>query len=270
MIASMVGTVVLIYALVVAGAYGLQRRLMYFPDATRIAPAELGIVGVEEIEIERPDGVRLVAWYKAPDEGRPNLLYFHGNGGSVASRGARVAHWARLGYGLLFLNYRSYGGSGGSPSETALIADGGAAYDELVRRGVDPRTIVFYGESLGSGVAVQVAATREALAMILDAPFTSAVDVAARAYPFLPVRLLLQDRYMSIDHIGNIAVPVMIIHGEEDTVVPFALGERLFSAAREPKTFLAVAGTGHNDLDTAENRAAVRQFIEDALENGGP
>ncbi len=265
MVTVIAGTLLAVYVVIVAAAYFLQRQLMYFPDITRVAPAEAGVVGVEEIEITRPDGVVLVAWFRAPDPGQPTVLYFHGNGGSVAWRDGIINYWSQQGFGFLFPNYRGYGGSTGSPSEDALISDGLAAYGELERRGVDVNSVTVYGESLGSGVAVQVAAQRKAASVVLKAPFTSTLDVARRAYPFLPVRLLMHDRYESIDHIAAIDAPLLIIHGDADTVVPFALGSRLFEAAVEPKLFHAVVGAGHNDLDTAELRELAREFITSAV-----
>jgi hypothetical protein len=265
MIGTVLGMAIAVYVMVVVGAYALQRQLMYFPDTMRHAPAALGLDGIAEIEIERPEGIRLVAWFKPPEAGRPTILYFHGNAGSVASRAPRAAYWAGLGYGVLLANYRGYGGSGGSPSETALVGDGLALLDHLAGRGISPQSVVLYGESLGSGVAVQVAALRDVLAVVLEAPFTSAVDIAVRAYPFLPARWLLKDRFMSMEHIAHIDAPLFIAHGELDGVIPFELGQRLFEAAVEPKSFLAVPGGGHSTVDLDGVRAAVAAFIERAV-----
>ena len=169
------------------------------------------------------------------------------------------------GYGFLFLNYRGYGGSDGKPNEEGLVADGLAAYKFLGQRDVSGDQIILFGESLGAAVAVQVASQREIKALILEAPFTSAVDVAAKAYPYLPSRWLMKDRFESINHIKFIGAPLLIIHGEADQVVPFSLGERLFADAVDPKSLMAVPDVGHNELDVPEVRARVEQFIDDLL-----
>ena len=145
--------------------------------------------------LKTPDGARLVAWYGKAKPGQPTLLYFHGNAGSLAVRAERIRRFMDEGWGVYMMTYRGYGGSTGSPSETANVADARLAYGALVQEGVDPASIILYGESLGTGVAVRLATERPAGGLILDAPYTSIVEVAAQAYPFLPVRYFLKDRY---------------------------------------------------------------------------
>ena len=222
-----------------------QRRLIYRPDPARVPPSSEGLTGVSELVLPAPDGAKLIAWHAPPQVGRPTVLYFHGNGAGLADRSARVRILQSAGYGVLMLAYRGYAGSTGRPTETANIADALRAYDWLRERSVAAEQIVLFGESLGSGVAIQVAAQRSAAGMILDCPFTSLVDVAAWHFPRLPVRWLLRDRYVSTDYIGRVHVPLLIVHGEEDRVVPFALGQRLFEQANQPKTFVPFAKTGH-------------------------
>ena len=260
--------VVGVYAAIVAAAYFRQRDMMYFPDRERVAPATVGLAKVEELTFPSGDGVDLIAWFKAPAEGRATILFFTGNAGSAAWRSERIGHYASRGYGFLILNYRGYGGSGGSPSEGGLIADGLAAVDQLVQRGIAPGAIVLYGESLGAGVAVQVATRHVFKAVVLEAPFTSAVDVAAKAYPFLPARWLMHDRFVSVEHIGGVTSPVLIVHGEQDNLIPVSFGRRLFEAANEPKSLMVVPGTGHNDLDRPEVRDRIERFIEDPAADG--
>ena len=259
---SIIIAIVGIYIAVVAAAYVRQRGMMYFPDALRIAPEEVE-ADASEIIFTSGDATELVAWFRAPEPGEPTVLYFPGNAGSIAWRSERMKYLAAKGYGYLFLNYRGYGGSGGSPTEEGLIADGLAAYQELIRRGIDGNRIFLFGESLGAAVAVQVASQREVKAVVLEAPFTSAVDVAVKTYPYLPARLLMKDRFESVNHIKFIAAPLLIVHGELDQVVPFALGEKLYQDALEPKFFMAVRDAGHNELDIASVRARVEQFIDE-------
>ena len=165
------------------------------------------------------------------------MLYFHGNAGSLRNRADRFRALAGDGYGLVALSYRGYGGSTGSPSEAGLIADAQAAYAFAAAR-VPAQRIVVFGESLGTGVAVALAATQRIGGLVLQAPFTSAVDVGARVYWFLPVRLLMKDPFRSDARIGKVTVPLLVLHGERDQVVPIALGERLFALANEPKRFV--------------------------------
>ena len=168
-----------------------QRRLIYYPDTRRTPPIAVGLEDVEEGVLERPDGTVLVTWYGEAAPGQPTLLYFHGNAGNLATRAERVAGFRQDGRGILLLSYRGYGGSGGTPNETDNVADALAAYDSLRARGIAAPDIYLYGESLGSGVAVQVAVAREVGGIILDAPFTSLAEVGAQVYPFLPVQLVI-------------------------------------------------------------------------------
>ena len=252
-----------VYALVGFVAFFGQRKLMYFPDRARTLPAEMGLTGVEERTIETPDGERVIAWYGRARPGRPTLLYFHGNGGSLAIRAPRIARFMVEGWGVYMMTYRGYGGSTGWPSEAANVSDARLAYAALVTEGVRPTSIVVYGESLGSGIAVRLAAELPVGGVILDAPYTSIVDVAAQAYPFLPVRLFLIDRYESTRSIGAIKAPLLILHGERDGVVPVAMGRELARLAPEPKRLVIFPNGRHSDLYSDGNNAigAVRSWI---------
>jgi len=251
------------YAAVLLAAYFGQRRLMYFPDPERVEPADTGLIGVVERIIETPDGERLVAWYGRAKPGEPTLLYFHGNAGGLAIRAPRIQRFMDEGWGVFMLAYRGYSGSTGSPTEAANVADAGATYDALVRGGVAPASIILYGESLGTGVAARLATERPAAGLILDAPYTSIVDVAAQAYPFLPVRYLLQDRYETVTYIGKVHMPLLILHGERDRVIPVAMGRELFHLANEPKRLATFPNAAHSDIYIDDNPAldAVRQWI---------
>jgi fermentation-respiration switch protein FrsA (DUF1100 family) len=168
------------------------------------------------------------------------------------------------GWGVYMMTYRGYGGSTGSPSETANVADARLAYQALVQDGVSPTSIIAYGESLGTGIAVRIAAELPVAGVILDAPYTSIVDIAARSYPFLPVRLILTDRYETTRYIGKIRAPLLILHGERDGVVPVAMGRELARLAPEPKRLVTFPGGHHSDLYVDGNNAidAVRSWID--------
>lgn len=245
------------YGLVVLAVFLGQRSLLYFPDRTRVAPSEAGLADVKEIELATPDGERLIAWYAAARGGRPTLLYFHGNGGNLDTRSPRIARFMGEGWGVLLLAYRGYSGSTGRPSERANVADAGLAYDWLIRAGVPAGRIVVYGESLGTGVATQLASTRAVAGLVLDAPYTSTVDVGARTYPFLPVRLLMLDRYETARHIKQVSAPVLVLHGERDDVIPVDMGRAVHAAANAPKSITTFPRGGHSDLYINGNDALV-------------
>jgi fermentation-respiration switch protein FrsA (DUF1100 family) len=220
---------------------------MYFPSRERVPPASLGLYNVEERVLATPDGEHVIAWYGRAQPAQPTLLYFHGNGGNLALRAERVRKYLQRGRGMFMMSYRGYSGSTGGPSEAANVADARLAYDALVMEGVRPDDIILYGESLGSGVATRIAAEKQVGGLILDAPFTSAVDVGARHYPILPVRPLLHDRYDTIRWIGQVTAPLLVVHGGRDAVIPIAMGRQVFDAAKGPKEFAAFPEAGHED-----------------------
>jgi uncharacterized protein len=251
-----------IYALVVVGLAVFQRRFLYFPDRRLTHPDKAGMSGVEELRLLTDDGEMLVAWYLPPRGGHPLILYFHGNGGALVDRIPRFRMFAASGYGFLAVSYRGYGGSTGSPTQTGLMRDGEAAYREARARGYEGNRIVVMGESLGTGAAIPLAATREAVALVLDSPFSSAVDVAAVHYRILPVRWLMLDQFRSDLAIRDVHIPVLFVHGDEDNVTPINLARRLFERANEPKAFISVAGGGHLVLGLPEVFARVREWID--------
>jgi uncharacterized protein len=248
------------YAAVLVLMYVFQRALMYFPDTARTPPAVAGLPQAEEVELATSDGERLIAWHVAPRADKPVVLYFHGNGGALNLRVERFRDLTADGTGLVALSYRGYGGSTGRPSEQGLIEDARAAYGFATAR-YPAKRIVLWSESLGTAVAVALAADHPVAAVILDAPFTSAADVGAAAYPFAPVRWLMKDKFRSDLRIGQVTVPLLVLHGERDRVVPIAFGERLFALAHEPKRFVRFPGGDHVDLDSHGAMAVVREFL---------
>ena len=249
MLMNLAGMSIGLYALVVAAAWLGQRHLMYVPDPTRVAPTAAGLSGVDELVLETPDGARLVAWRTPTVEGRPYILYLHGNAGNLASRADRFQRYQGRGIGMAMLSWRGYSGSTGKPSEVNNVADARLVYDRLVASGVRPEDMVVYGESLGSGVAIQLVAERKVAALVLDAPYTSIVDVALLSYPYLPVRPLLIDRYESDRHIKGVKVPVLVLHGERDAVIPVRMGKTLHEMVPGPKKLALFPDGGHVYLD---------------------
>lgn len=251
-----------IYATLLSGMYFYQRDLQYFPTRHDPEPRAAGLAGVERVELSTPDGETLVLWFAPPDGDRPVILFLHGNGGSIADRADRFVFYQSRGFGVAFLSWRGYGGSTGSPSETGLLTDAKTAYDHLRGLGVAPDRIAVVGESLGTGVAVQIAAANPTGAVVLEAPFSAAVDVARAAYPWLPVGLLMKDQFRSRDHIAGIRAPLLILHGDRDRVIPPGFGERLYDAAQNPKTFLSLGPVGHEALFDPATWAAGADFID--------
>jgi fermentation-respiration switch protein FrsA (DUF1100 family) len=196
-----------------------------------------------------------------PRGDKPVFLYFHGNGASLRWRVDRFRALIADGSGLVALSYRGYGGSSGRPTEPGLVNDALAAY-AFARARYQPARIVVWGESLGSGVAVALAAEHPVGHVVLEAPFTSAVDVGAGHYWFVPVRLLMKDQFRSDLRIGKVTAPVLVLHGDRDYVVRITLGERLYGLINAPKRFVRFPGAGHEDLGVRAVEAA-RQFINE-------
>jgi len=239
-----------------------QRKLIYNPDTRRVLPENIGLTGIQERILNCPDGVKVVAWYgKAPPH-QPTLLYFHGNGGNLAVRGERIAAYRNSGRGIYMMSYRGYSGSSGVPTEENNISDALAAYDDLRELGVQPQDIILYGESLGSGIAVQVAAQRGVGGIILDAPFTTLADAGKHHYPYLPVDVALWDRYNSLDKIVSVKAPLLVVHGKRDNVVPFGQGQQLFAAANEPKEMVAIPQGGHSNHHLFGSFHAIQRWLD--------
>jgi fermentation-respiration switch protein FrsA (DUF1100 family) len=247
-----------LYLVILVALFLGQRALLFPASAQQASAAQAGLEGVQDVALTTPDGERLVGWWRPPRPGRAVILYFHGNGGSLYDRRFRVRGLLEGGRGVLAVSYRGYSGSTGSPSETGLHTDARTAY-AWVTQGYEAERIVLYGESLGSGVAVRLAAERPVGGLILDAPFTSTADVARRLYAWLPVGLLMRDQFPSIDVIGAVKAPILILHGERDGVTPIGLGERLFEAAPEPKRMVRLPGGHEGNMEGG--LAAWRGFI---------
>ncbi|MDO8354038.1 MAG: alpha/beta hydrolase, partial [Aestuariivirga sp.] len=177
---------IVVYAVAALGMYAFQRKLQYHAENKGLTPEAVGISGASVESLTTADGEKIVLWYASARAGMPTILYFHGNAGEMGDRPLRFNYYHSRGFGVAYVSYRGYGGSTGSPSEAGLIADATAAYDWLITKGVEPSRIVLLGESLGSGVAVQLAAKREVGAVVLEAPYTSTVEVAAKIYWWLP------------------------------------------------------------------------------------
>lgn len=252
------------YVAALALLYVMQRDLLYPRNPARAEVASANLPGVEEVALTAADGETLVAWVVPPREGKPVLLFFHGNAGNFAGSG-RQSLFRQLtedGTGLFAVNYRGYGGSTGVPSEDGLAQDARAAHAAAsARYGAD--RLVGYGESLGTGVVVKLAAEVPLKAVILQAPYMSTVSVAQLHYPYVPVGGLMKDQFRSDLVIGKVKAPLLVLHGRRDGVIPFSQGEALFVLANPPKRFVSFPQGDHNDLRLHGSVAEVRRFLTD-------
>ncbi|MBF0334631.1 MAG: alpha/beta hydrolase [Alphaproteobacteria bacterium] len=247
----------------VAGLFTFQRRLVFRPFGRPGPPARAGLPELVAVEVTAADGVSSLAWWAPPPSpGRPTIVLFHGNAGHLGHRAGKARVFLDAGMGVLLASYRGFAGSPGKPTEQGLYADGRAALDWLEARGVPASNVVLHGESLGSGVAVQMATERRVAAVVLEAPFTSVPDVGARRYPIVPVRLLARDRFDNLAKIGAIGAPLLIVHGTSDRIVPIAMGRRLLAAAAQPKEMIEIAGGRHCDCFEGDRISRILSFAE--------
>ncbi len=252
-----------LWPLVALSLYGflhlLAQRTIFqpsrYPDGWWEQQRELG---ASDVWMETADGVRLHGWW-APSPGAAlATLYLHGNAGNLSHRGSHIRAIKAAGSSVLVVDYRGYGKSTGRPSEPGLYADAEAAYRYLTQRGAAPETVVLHGESLGCAVAIELAARLPAAGLILEAPFTTAGDVAHRILPFLGP--LVVRSFRSIEKIAEVRAPVLVIHGEQDRVIDPEMGRELFELAPGPKTFWSVPSAGHNDIVETAGRDYVRRL----------
>ena len=260
---------VLLAGSVIALAWAFQRSLIYFPFGEVPSPASVGLPQAEQVRIPTADGLNLGAWFlPGTRQTAWTVLVFNGNGGHRALRAPLAAALVDRGMSVLLFDYRGYGGNEGSPSESGLAADALAARAWLDgREGVAKDRIVYFGESLGSGVAARLAVERPPFALILRSPFTSLADVGRVHYPWLPVRWLLRDRFLSLERVSQVRCPVLVIAGRQDSIVPLEQSRRVYDGAPQPKDWLEIEGADHNDselLDGPRMITAIDSFLRSA------
>jgi fermentation-respiration switch protein FrsA (DUF1100 family) len=244
--------VVILIGTVIGLLWALQRQLIYFPDPARVPPAGEVIDGARDVEVHTEDGLDLGAWFipSATPAGTGTgmaVLVAPGNGGNRQGRAGFAEELSRRGLAVLLMDYRGYGGNPGSPNEDGLAADALAAAEALEAQGYPPERTIYFGESLGSGVVAALQARRPPAGLVLRSPFTELADVGAHHYPWLPVRQLLKDRFPVVEHLSSSRVPVTVIYGERDSVVPTALSARVADSAPALFERLVVPGADHND-----------------------
>jgi fermentation-respiration switch protein FrsA (DUF1100 family) len=254
-------TLALVYAVFVGSLAVMQKHLMYFPDSARFVPQEWALKELEPLDVTTEDGLHITSWYRpaqAPD--KLTIVFCQGNAGHLGYRNYKVRPWLDAGYGVLMVGYRGFGNPG-SPSEEGLYMDAQAAIDAVRAKGVPEGGLVFYGESMGTGVATQMATEYAAAALILESPYTSVPDVGADRYPLVPVRWLVHDRYDSIGKIKDVHMPLLLLHGELDQVVPVKFGKKLFDAANQPKQAVYVPDAGHSNVYNLKVQQIVLNFL---------
>ena len=251
----------------------LEKRFIFFPYTTiEETPREFGLP-YEDIYFMAEDGIKLNGWWIPGTGSAVTLLWFHGNGGNISHRLESIKlRRDRLGVNIFIFDYREYGRSEGKVSEEGTYRDGNAAVRYLrSRQGLDPAKIVFFGESLGSAVAVEMAVRHGCAALIMESPFLSISAMAKVSFPFLPVGPLLRTKYDTLSKIGKVKAPILIAHGELDEIVPFWQGRRLYEAAPEPKEFYTIRGAHHNDAYLVGGKAyldALGRFLHSLNPDG--
>ena len=224
-----------IYFFVLVFLYLFQRNLLYHPNENNYQEDKI-LVDIKKIKILTSDNIELLGWYHKKNlKDFKTLIYFHGNAGSLENRIHKLNHFENMNINFLIIAWRGFSGNDGKPSEQGLYEDGKSAIDWLKEKGVLEKNIILYGESLGTGVATQLAQNKKFAGVILETPFTSMIDAAKIFYPYIPVNLLLKDKFENYKKIKNINSPILVMHGEKDQIVPFSMGKKIYEIANEPK-----------------------------------
>lgn len=256
-------SVAVAYLVIVLSIYGLQRHLMYHTDTEIAAPDAYKLHGFSEVFVGTPDNETIQLWYHPAKAGFPTIIYYHGNAYTLGDRADIYAALTNKGFGILALSYRGYGKSTGSPTEQGLYIDARTTLQyAMTTLHINPARILLYGESLGTGVAVQMATEYKVAGIVLQSPYTSVEGRAAEIYFYVPVHLLIKDKYDSIDKMADVKAPLLLFHGEKDRVIPVAHGRAMFAAANEPKEAVFFPNTGHNDFDNTAISEHVLHFAQ--------
>ena len=223
------------YLIITFALYFFQRNLLYYPAINNYSGEKLN-VSVEKVKIKTEDNIELLSWYHKKNSGDyKTILFLHGNAGTLENRIYKINHLKNMNVNFLIIAWRGFSGNKGKPTEKGLYEDARSALRWLKNKGVKEESIIIYGESLGTGVATEIAQNKNFAGVILETPFTSMVSAGKSKYPFFPVSFLLKDKYESDKKIKNIKSPILIMHGEVDKLVPFWMGKKLYNLANEPK-----------------------------------
>lgn len=246
----------------VAYIYFQQRSLLYFPDKNIQAVETYSLGDTQETFVNAKDGTKLQIWYHLPTKPKaPMVVYLHGNSGTMGKRSLQFKELIDLGYGFVVVSWRGFGKSDGHPTEEGLYQDSRAAVEFAKSLGFDTKEMIIVGESLGSGLAVKMATEYRFKGVFLITPYTSIADRAQEIYWYLPVSLLIKDNFISLDKIDRIYAPLLIVHGDQDDVIPHTHSEELMKIANEPKQLIIYNGKGHNNLDTRAIYTEMTKFF---------
>ena len=227
--------ILVIYISLLVLLFIFQRNLMYHPEENNYSGDKLE-VEVEKVKILTSDGINLLGWFHKKDLKRfKTIIYFHGNAGKLENRIHKLNHFKDMDVNFLIIAWRGFSGNKGKPSEKGLYIDANSAIKWLKKLGLAEKDIILYGESLGTGVATEIAQSNNYAGLILETPFTSMIEAAKNFYPYIPVSLLLKDKYDNQNKIKNINTPVLVMHGEVDQIVPFWMGKKIYEIANQPK-----------------------------------
>ena len=227
----------IIYFFILLTTFFFQRNLLYHPSENNYLGDKI-LVSVNKVKIKTQDGIELISWHHNKNSKNfKTILFLHGNAGSLENRIHKINHFKNMDVNFIIISWRGFSGNKGKPTEKGLYEDANSAIKWLNFNGVKNEEIIIYGESLGTGVAVEIAQNKNFAGIILESPFTSMINAGKEKYPFLPVKLLLKDKYESDKKIGNIKSPILIMHGMVDTIVPFSMGKKMYELANVPKYF---------------------------------
>ena len=228
-------TIFVIYFLVLVFLYFYQRSLLYHPNENNYSGDKI-LVDIEKVKIQTADNIELLGWYHEKNlKDYKTLVYFHGNAGSLENRIHKLNHFQDMNINFLIIAWRGFNGNKGKPSERGLYLDGKSTIDWLIKKGVDEKNLILYGESLGTGVATHLAQNKNYAGVILETPFTSMIDAAKKFYPYIPINLLLKDKFENLKKVKYINIPILVMHGEVDKIVPFSMGKKIYEIANNPK-----------------------------------
>ena len=256
---------VLFYILLIIIVFFFQRNLLYHPTVDNYLKDNLVTepTAIEKVKITTEDKIDLIGWFYNKDiEKFKTILFFHGNAGSLQNRTYKLNHFKDLNVNFLIVAWRGFNGNKGKPNEMGLYEDGKSAVRWLNMKGIQDKNIILYGESLGTAIAIEIAQNNKYAGIILESPFTSMVHMGKKYYPFFPVSFLLKDRYESYKKINKISVPVLVMHGKVDKIVPYAMGKKIYELAEQPKFFYSQEYGDHMVEYDEKLLLALRQFIQ--------
>ena len=258
-------TLIIFYVLLIIITFFLQRNLLYHPSVDNYLKDNLGTepTEIEKVKITTEDKIDLVGWFYNKDvEKFKTIVFFHGNAGSLKNRTYKLNHFKDLDVNFLIIAWRGFNGNKGKPSEIGLYEDARSAIRWLNKKDIKDKNIILYGESLGTAIAVEIAQNKKYAGVILESPFTSMINMGKKYYPFFPVSFLLKDKFESFKKINKILIPILIIHGEVDKIVPYEMGKKMYELANQPKFFYSQEYGDHMVEYDEKLLLALRRFIQ--------